>query len=485
MRSPSGAARFTLPGWILAFSALRVATDREHDLFWMAREGQALLSGADFVHDDVWSWAPVGGNFVPTSPLWQLLLAGAWEGAGRTGLIVLALVTVLACTSATAWLARLLGAGSTATAFALIPALLLGGSAWSARAALPALILLLTTIGMFWTARNRLAQDRNVFVMTVTSVASAAVSTLGIWLHNSWVAYAVVLPGAVLAMTALHAFGSRKRGLLVTLAAAAGASLGASLGPLGVGAWANATEVAEACRGLVVEWSSPWRVSTSTTVVWLGTCLLSLALLPSIRRRDPLRPLRIVLVLGAVAASLAGAYAVRFFMLATIVLVPLVAEALQRGPSPPLRRRLQQLGPRLHEPYWRVIAGLLAIVLLPLSLALLPRAYSRLSDPTLRVIPAGCHVFTDDGAGSVLLLARPDTRSWMDGRLDYWGRARIKQLFAYERGSGRPLVPIGTGCVLLRRNESPRLAAALGNSPQWSVVAESNEFVLWLPKGTR
>jgi len=120
--------------WVLFLAALRAASDREVDAFWMVREGLALLQGSPLVHPDVWSWAPVDRHFVPTSPLWQFALAQSWKWAGLHGVFLVSFTSIALALTLIAVLSRAIGAGPELTVGILITVSIVCGPLFVARA---------------------------------------------------------------------------------------------------------------------------------------------------------------------------------------------------------------------------------------------------------------------------------------------------------------------------------------------------------------
>ncbi len=466
-----------LPVIALLLAVLRAATDPETDLFWMAREGQQVLSGGGFTHPDRWSWAPVPGNFVPTSPLWELLGGLAWH-LGRAGLILLTVLTLTACALGLAWVARSLGASETATATALLLCVVVEPASWTARAALPALVLLLVALTGFHRTLPRLVALPWFSAGALVAAGSLATAYLGIWLHGSWSAYVLALMIGGLWLAA----PSGKRAMALAVFGGVAAMVGASCGPLGLTVWRQAGRVASTGHGVITEWTSPWALGGSALGAYAAGTVLIVFSLRALRRRALARPLLELLVAAAIAAQVVGFAAERFSFLAMSFVMPAVAVALDRGLPPRLAARLApRLGERLHEPYWRIILTMVAAAFLPVALLLAPASYAVLDTPALASLPSGCALFSDDGTGSEVALKRPDVRPWIDGRLDYWGvrRMQTNRTLLWHSLPGT-LVPAGSQCVVLPSGHYPDLAKALNASPDWLSTTRTGAMQVWV-----
>jgi hypothetical protein len=189
----------------------------------------------------------------------------------------------------------------------------------------------------------------------------------------------------------------------------------------------------------------------------------------------------LLLVLAGVA-QVAGFTAERFSFLAVAVLMPALSVALSRGLPTRLAARLEpRLGERLHERYWRTLLTAVALAFLPVAVVLAPTAYAVLDAPGLAALSPGCSLFSDDGTGSAAVLVRPDVKPMIDGRLDYWGPARMIEVRdVLWRPLPLTLVPAAANCVALPAGSYPALAQALGASPAWRATGSTGPVRSWV-----
>lgn len=486
MRIPRHSARLAdrllIVTWALALAVPVAASDAFTDNLWMAREGEAVLQGAQFLHTNQWSWADGAVPFVPTSPGWQVLLGEAWSWAGISGLYGFGLLAVTASLLTLAWVARILGARSAGTVLALV---LLGllPTTLSTRPALAGPTLLVAELGWVWNLRPRLLRWptwRSALVIGTTTFVTAA---LGIWVHASWTAFSVASGLAIAAMLWQPAPASQDRQVAISAAAIAGGLLGATTGPSGLSVWEQALRVQAVCAGLLTEWSPPWQgeqpwVSTS---LWLLVLTLVLGLGAGLLRARALTP-RVAWVLLALAAGsvVATANAARFIVPATVFVAPLLAAQLSRFMAPTYTSRLRRvMGERAGDSYWTVILSALCVVLLPAMIAM-SQPLPILHDPAIASLPRDCRLFAPATTSNAVLLARPDAHVWIDGRADMWGRNRLLEAARYWRvDDPRNLVPAGTSCVLIGRASAVPLRAALEASADWQRTARSGQLELW------
>jgi len=294
------------------------------------------------------------------------------------------------------------------------------------------------------------------------------------------------------------------RALAASGSASVGLAIGVVAGPYGLHVWEQSQTVVAACRGLILEWTTP--LHDELIVRWLpptlvvaGVVLLSLVSIVRTALREPssLRSNRLIiaLVVAAVPFTLASFVAIRFLGIAGLTMAPVIAWWLARLPGSLRRAALrrsseERLSPRLREwtsaRFWRVILTATLAVLAPFTVAY---AWPHSQPPTAALnalLPTECRLFSPSNEAAAVILTRPDVPVWFDGRADYYGRARLEAMSAlvYETDPDHP-VPDGATCVLLPgpgvEPDYAALVAALDQSPLWQRVAESNGYILWLP----
>lgn len=460
-RLPGAAA---LMVWIFTLAVWRTSIDGETDAFWTAREGIDVLNGGGLIHPDRFGWAQPDAVFVPNSPLWQLYLGIAFELGSLSGLLAASVLSLTSSLAAIAWSARKLSAGH--LEIAVVLGLLVIGAAplFVNRAALPAVALLLSAVQV----ASQQPQGAGSRLAPVRAFAIAwLLSALGIWLHNSWALYGLILAISGLAASFARALRGEAPRWRASWSWLVGAVLGILSGPLGAQVFLQTTRVGSVARGVILEWSTPWQLGAFWTGVWLTALIVQAAASRSVWRAfwaGDARPA--LLWTFGLFGLVAGASAIRFTFLALVALAPIAASQLTHLTAGPrarsLRRRLGQRGTRR---YWNTVLALVAAALLIPVVRLAGSAYPDLRDPAVRAIPTGCRVFSDPKSAGAIILLRPDAKVWVDGRTDYWGRERLLLAIQYLRVQGPTLVPAGTRCVLKlgteRRSEFRRLADSL------------------------
>ena len=475
-----------LPVWAVTVALWRAVDGDQTEAMWMSREGLAVLDGAPLVHLDRWGWATQPWDFIPTSPGWELLTASLWRAFGANGFAILSFLVTAATLGVLAWLSRTLGATPTATALAVGFTGVLASSVLTSRAGAPAFTLLLLQLLIFWHLRLRLGRSAPIAAVALVISLGFGTAYLGIWLHGSWTLFAVVSAGAQGILYLSPDYGLRRKRIAL-FAAGAMATLAATVcGPLGVSAWSNTWRVASVCRGLIKEWTTPWQLGSLWPSMWVFmAAVLALGIIRDGRRgtRAELNPLKVVVLLLATGAVLAGVTAVRFLLLGILASTPLIAGWLSIAPRwldrGQWRRRL---GERAHEPYWRNIVAMLMLFTLPIAL-LSALQFQLTVNPAVAKLPAACSLFSSDFDAKSVEYWRRDVRVWVDGRQDYWGRERLiatQQLLRSKRPE--QLVPAGTSCVLLETGRFDKLIARMEASPQWQRVERNDQLSLWIPR---
>ena len=467
--------------WVLFLAALRAASDREVDAFWMVREGLALLQGSPLVHPDVWSWAPVDRHFVPTSPLWQFALAQSWKWAGLHGVFLVSFTSIALALTLIAVLSRAIGAGPELTVGILITVSIVCGPLFVARAALPALTLFALLAFVATRQLDRIRHMPMALALGTSALWLGLTTSLGLWLHMSWSAYG---PAAFVVVSVVAIFDRQmpmKKRLAVPAVALAGVMLAIALGPRGFLIFADAARVADACRGLVVEWMHPWSVSAYWLLLWLATgiALLAVAWWQHRRKVPWSDPAQLFVLLG-IAAWGCGALATRFA--ATALFLGLPSLLVAAGRAAQSQANAKWMRDRLTPAYWRPVLWVLLLALAPLLVTQANHAYSSVTDPTLRELPPACRLFAKDDLSSPVLLARPDVRVWIDGRLDYWGRDRMLRADRYLH-SKTDVAPDGSTCILVSTADRSGSYARLAST--WRRIAAGNQVDVWIPRARK
>lgn len=446
------------------------------DPFWMAREGLDVLSGGGWSHHDRWGATSAQHVFIPTSPLWQVWLGMAWAAAGSTGLLLASAGGIALTLAAVAMTARRLGAtplgvNAALAILALVPA------AVTIRPTTPAIGLLLAVLIATDTLLARTTRP-------LPAIASLVLltSTLGIWLHASWVVYGPLSGIAAAVLWSQHR--SIRSSPIPALMLTASGFAGACLGPRGAWSWSDARRIQVEMEGVITEWISPWEHPTTTAWLWLWLLLIAftgLAIVSAWRQRQQGTPLEWI-VLGLACVLLGGAaYALRLVPQAAVLLAPWLALKVSGSVAPPGQGRVRGWQDATTARSGRAVSALIACLLLPMAAAGAVPPYPQLRDAAFARLPAGCRLLTDAATANLVLLARMDVRPWLDGRADMWGREHLLQSFGYLAGTALEPVPAGIDCVLQRQGRANALTARLDGDRSWrSIDLAGSELRLWV-----
>ena len=493
-----------LLGWSLCIALVRAGTVEDVDPYWQVRAGLENLDGLPLARPDTWSWAPVGGLWYPNSPGWNLFLAVAWRGGGFWGLFLLTVASILLYLLVVIAVSRALGARPLTILAGMLPLCLAAFAMLSPRGTLAAQTLLLAAIGCgYWWSRRPSTTGATANA-GVALAGGLAFSLAGNWLHLSWAAYSVLVALAWAVMWLLTPGLGRGRLVGLVLGGTLGLASGVVLGPYGLQSFARSRVVLEVCRDLILEWTSPF--DSALILRWGPACVLALGVTAGAvawcarvlrsRSGDPRLPLAAALTIVAVPLALAGTIAVRFVGVALLFLVPLCAFGLtvllgrwRRSASrqPPVGVwRHARMREWVDEGPWRVVLGVLLVVLVPGVLLLAwPHSVPR-SARAIEALPQGCRLFTPTDESKAALLLRPDVTVWLDGRYDYYGRDRLLAQYRYLlQPSGNQPVPLGTTCVLV--NERSRefdvgpFVQAIADNGGWTRSLDVDGYSVWVP----
>lgn len=483
---------------LAAMAAIRAALPTERDPFWSARAGLESLDGFPIPRPDTWSWS-AEGVWYPNSPAWNVVLGLSWDAIGFWGFFVLAWVAITSLIAVSMLVARHAGARALPTFVACLLLLLASAPALSARATVVVHLLILGAVlfASWWGGIAR--RLRGMTTVSVAAIAGFTISFVGNWLHLSF----MLLSAAIAVMWAIAwwaspGLGWRSRAGL-TVAGTAGLFLGCWFSPYGVATTLERSRsVGEICRELITEWMSlPTAVAQAGGLVWLFVAASVIAaavtgviwayrVFRSAGRFDPRVRLALPLIALGVPAILAGLGTLRLLAFGALVLMPLAAAALSASVD---RFRAVQARPGTRWSSARVArytsgvfwTDVLVVVALAISVAAAAAIPNGGRPPEARLaaqLPSGCLLWSEDRVAGPILLTRPDVTVWIDGRADFYGRDHLLEYIDIRAGEA-PL-PERTQCVILRPLSHDRLVERIQVNPEWSRVASSGGYVLWV-----
>ncbi|WP_299442803.1 hypothetical protein [uncultured Phycicoccus sp.] len=497
---PVGKVRdWLLAGVAIAFLAVvRAGVLQERDPYWQVRAGTENLAGLPTIRPDSWSWAPVEGPFVQTSPWWNDVLALAWQAGGFAGFFAVGFASVLCYGLIALGLSRALGARGLPALAGVLVAVLPVLPMLSPRGALVAQTLFLLAMGLAHLSVPHLARIATPVGVVALASAGFGVAVLGIGIHLSWAVLAPALVVAVVILLSLTPSVPARRTLAFSAALAVGLGAGVVSGPYGIQVFRLSRRVQDAASGVVLEWLPTW--TPGLWPRWVPVATLALALCAGSAawlwrhrdlRDDGRLPLAAALLCVAAPAAVAGFFTIRVLGLALLTMAPLVAAGATVVVDR-LRLRAFDPGSRAHPRLrhwmggrpWRVVVTTVLVLVSPLVFV----AGSRLGRPVaetaaLASLPEGCRLVSDPNAAGAVLLLRPDVPVWIDTRADYWGRERnAEAIRLITEGVDRTGALDRATCAMLVDNPGlppSALAARLDADPSWSRVHADGAATVW------
>lgn len=508
--------RLIVWAWLLSLAAVRAGSPDERDPCWEARAGLENLAGTPLARPDTWSWAPTGGLFYPNSPAWNAALGLGWAAGRYWGLFAVTFGAI-GCYLAIAYaLARRLGAPRLAALAGIMGCSLLAFPMLSGRATMVVQAMLLLALAAPGAWRPRAGAAPPVLGALVAGVAGFVLSGIGNWVHLSWLVLAPVVAVAWLAYGLLAPLDPPPSGRhparladprrwAPVVGGIAGLAGGVLVSPYGLATGLERSLATQrACVGLILEWSSivTPRVHPQWAVFGVLTLTLS-ALTVAWPLRDWRRVLRderlaTVTLLGLVAlpVAVAGLAMIRFLGISMLTAAPvagcLIAGATRRAArwahGRPQAGVAGFVGRWATSHPWRVVTSIVSVLLLPGAVWLGPVRHATPPETAaLATLPAGCRLLATGGASGVALLTRPDVTVWVDGRADYYGRARMVEADTFYSGQGETTAPSGATCIVLaapgEREAVPLLTARIEADPLWHHQGRVEGYDVWVVAG--
>lgn len=484
---------------LAGLAAAKAGTTTERDPYWSARAGAENLGGTSLIREDTWSWS-AEGVWYPNSPGWNLVLGLGWQSFGFWGLFVAGFAAIALMLGLALVISRLAGAGALPTLIGFAALLPMASSGLSARATVVVQCLLFGAALFAWWWGGVVGRIQPSLAILGVGVAGLAVSLLGNWVHLSF----MLMAGVVAVMWAVAWWATpgirTAQRLCLVASGTVGLLLGCVLSPYGIALTLERSRVVESvCRELISEWMSvPTYISLGMyqvvlpVVLLLGVGAASIVWISRLVRQrgrfDPRVRLLLPLTIIGVLFSLVGVHTVRFLFVGAILLLPVAACAITSFAKHARRRQLGSEG------FWgrrnvieftsgRFLIGIALFVALVTSPVVGAQIGAGSRPPEAEVIekiPVGCTTWSQDRAAGPIILMRPDVKVWIDGRVDFYGRAHFIEYVRIL--SGLDPLPKDAGCVVLPTalNERPALADLLDRDPVWSRVTERNGYALWV-----
>jgi hypothetical protein len=463
-----------------------------HDFWWHMAIGRDIAATGQVPTADRYSWAvPNGTPYTYQSWLGELLLYAVHVAGGLPAVVWLRNILLIATWSVLAWEARRRSGSWRLAALAVGGLTMLTVNNMTMRPQTFSWLPFALFVVLLAAYRDRAVRGRAL-------VALPLLMALWVNLHGAFILgvalVALTVVGETLRAWWEHAEGddwARVRWLWIV----AGATVLATLvNPTGIGVWRYVQNLLgnQPVQGLVSEWQ-PVDMRSVTGVMFGTSVLVSAGVL--LRRKAAVSLTDGLLWAAFLWLALGGVRSVLWW---AMLVWPLIVGALRRPAAPrPRRLRANYLNTAL--------AGL--ILLLPLAaqppfkpLWTLPPVFGGLGDavpdgalvatstPVQAVawirqhpLPAGARLFHDMGFGSYLIWALPQTKVYLDPRIELYPLAewmRYKQITA-ACGYNTKLQELGVTHLLLDRAGQARFVAALERDAAWQTLYSDDTSVLY------
>lgn len=495
VRKP-GFDRVLVPIALVVFAAVRAAHFEERDPYWEARAGMENLTGWPLARPDTWSWAGVEGLWYQNSPLWNSFLGLGYQTGGFWGFFLVTAALLTSYLLLSYRLALRLGARRLPALAAIFASVSPALAMLSPRGTLAAEVVMLGSVLVVieWSRHDSAKLPTWLAGIAITVVAGA-LSTLGNWLHLSFLLIGPGLAG-IWGLVWLLTPAPWARRLVLICGGAVGWVAGVFLSPYGLWLGLERTQVVQqVCAGLILEWTTPFSASISK-VFWLmvfAASFVAVGVVAWLTQRFRSRQWGsnetgvLALAVTGVPAAVAGWFTIRFLGIALLTLAA-AAAVVVTGYLDSLRAHRPAVAASRWSEYttggfWRVVMTAVLVVLAPGWVFVVALHSVPAEADLLRQLPQDCRLFSASGISGVSILVRPDVQVWIDGRADFYGRDHLKAAYAYFDLSASTLVPVGATCILLdaAAEDSTVLAAAVDASPDWQLVATDGSLRLWLP----
>lgn len=452
------------------------------DYYWHVGYGEWILSHGRLPTEDFWSWTFDGHAYRLTQWLGEVCMGFANQVAGQLGTSVLAALLV-SLTMATSYRAARCYLDNRLAALAVALAC---NSALISLACRPHQFTHLGLATLTWILAAYQSGNRRALYWLPPLFA------LWVNLHGGY-AFGLTYLGMIATFVTIEAYMQRDMATLrakaLPLFIAAGASLLATLlNPYGWGAWQYAVEIAglkSSSAGIVDEWAATSIKTDAGLSFFLVTSAVA-ATMSATKMRPSISQVLTALALGAIGWS-----AVRLSLMATVLMVPLLAAAV-RGTA---FYDLAFAGEAKRYDRTAHIAVAMGAIALVFTASL---GLSRIEKTTARYmatkLPVEEVAFMKEHAIAGKILNTPESGGYLirqlgarvsiDTRLDLYGdRALFELLFAMRGDSGwKEYVARLDPDVVLLNNPSP-LRHLLADSGSYRAVYEGPAYTVLVRHG--
>ena len=450
---------------LLAWEALRESGPLTiGDVFWHLRTGDLVLADGP-PRTDMFSWTAGGDAWKPNAWAGDALWAMVRAVAGHTGVSLLSGIAVLGVALLLYRAGRQRGAGPWASVAASSLTVVFLAPFIAPRPLLLGFALLPLALALATRYRKG---SRSALIQLIFLVA--------LWsnLHGGF-----VMGVGIIGLMAIG-WAIDKRTLANPAALAAGVFAAGLFNPYGLSSYVQA--IVNRRESVTIEEWQPLALDDgrgiSLAVFMVLTALafwLTRATRPAARRgADRFGHWETALPLLGLAAMTLNSIRIGSFLL--IVAAPLLARGLSEISAPGVRAwaatRVVPLTTGL------VLAGVILAVQQAPEVAKAGDPAPLFSESVVAAIPADCRLLNEYDLGGFIIDRRwPDVLVSQDGRADLYGLDELRrQERLFNANTPAMLETDGIGCVIA--NVERPLTAALRESPDWTITAESAQLVL-------
>jgi hypothetical protein len=459
------------------FALVRAFIISETDVYWQTRAGLDVLAGAPIIGPDNWSWAPQPWHWLPNSAGWNILLGLFWKLGGMIGLYVAGFMLVVLLLAIAFYACKRLGARIEATTIVLPISALLSAPVLAMRPALGAVIVLMVA-ALLMPRLAKWTTSGHVLLKTLCScVILSGFVLLGVNIHLSWLGLTVVL---LLSWTAVVAAtdASKKRVFLNFFVSLVMFAVATCATPLGADIWAKASVTRSQSIGMMVEWLSAFEepYALALFVIYLPCVVaLSIAHLQWFRNKReglfPVGPLAAGWSVMLVCHFMAGIIHLRFIMWVPLLSAPIVAVWVARILDGKLIRD------KTRPAVWALLLSV-AVGCVPWLVA--PKSFA------FSALPKNCKLISTPEVAGIVILLRPDVKTWIDTRNDYWGKAIYRQAFLLMQGQDDGRLLDQADCALVvRRSSVDGLQRLLDSDKRWVKTDTDPEYLFYWRRGLK
>lgn len=422
----------------------------ESDVFWQTRAGLDFLNHQTLLTNDIWSYAPHAGEWIPNSWGWNAILGYAYKYSATFGLFTLGFVVSIIFFSIIISASRKIGSSWNSINHTLSVIIIFSLPILSLR---PALIsaLAVAIVLFFIEDLLRLFTKRPI----ILTILFLLLNFVMINLHLSWPAY--LFAGLVGVTGYLLTTSSYKKTLFTMLPLTIAAVIGITANPLEFKWLSHVLFTISSSTDLIYEWRPIWE----EPIYILGLIIILVQLYP-VTKFKRIRPWAFT----SVAFGIMGIMAIRFLPWAFLFALPAWSFWIRSF--------------RIKKDKYLSLPG----VALAVALTTICFEASELHGmpaylDAIKVLPPNCHLIATPLPSGAVILFRPDVKIFVDGRNDYWGKERYQIVSDFSKKPDADLLAIIKPTCALTEKNSP-MSTFFRYSRSWDQVkSPSNSMEVW------